>query len=191
MRRLRDWISTRIHLFFKVYAVNQLVTWLPLVRLRLWYFRHIVGIEIGPDTALWMGCVFLGGRVREIKIGRGCSIPRTFFVAGAPITIGNCVTFGHEVALYTSDHDPDAPDFQRRDAPITIGDYAWIGSRAIILKGVTVGEGAVVAAGSVVTSDVAPYTIVAGNPARLIRERGTRVVMLNAEGTLDSLPPFS
>jgi acetyltransferase-like isoleucine patch superfamily enzyme len=54
--------------------------------------------------------------------------------------------------------------------PIRIGRGAWLGARVIILKGVTVGEGAVVGAGSVVTRDVAPYTLVAGNPARFIRE---------------------
>ncbi len=53
--------------------------------------------------------------------------------------------------------------------PIRIGNGAWIGAKAIILKGVTIGEGAIVGAGSVVTRDVAPYTIVAGNPARFIR----------------------
>lgn len=55
-------------------------------------------------------------------------------------------------------------------APVKIGNKAWIGFNAIILKGVTIGEGAIVASGSVVTKDVAPFTIVGGNPARLIRE---------------------
>ena len=55
-----------------------------------------------------------------------------------------------------------------------IHDNVWIGSSAIILKGVTIGEGAVVAAGSVITRDVKAFTIVGGNPAKLIRERGTR-----------------
>ena len=54
--------------------------------------------------------------------------------------------------------------------PVAIGNNVWIGCKAIILKGVTIGEGAVVAAGSVVTKDVAPFTLVAGNPARVIRE---------------------
>ena len=65
---------------------------------------------------------------------------------------------------------------QRKDwtnvamAPVRIADKAWIGARAIVLKGVTVGEGAIIAAGSVVTKDVPPWTIFAGNPARIVRE---------------------
>ena len=54
--------------------------------------------------------------------------------------------------------------------PVLIGNNVWVGCRAIILKGVTIGEGAVVAAGAVVTKDVPPFTLVAGNPARVIRE---------------------
>ena len=56
-----------------------------------------------------------------------------------------------------------------RSAPIVIEDRAWIGFNAIILKGVTIGEGSVVAAGAVVTKDVEPYTVVAGNPARVVK----------------------
>lgn len=54
--------------------------------------------------------------------------------------------------------------------PVLIQDFVWIGANAVVLKGVTIGEGAVIGAGSVVTKDVPPYTIVAGNPARIIRE---------------------
>ncbi len=55
--------------------------------------------------------------------------------------------------------------------PVVIGDHVWIGARALICPGVTIGEGAVVGAGAVVTRDVAPYAIVAGNPARVIGQR--------------------
>jgi acetyltransferase-like isoleucine patch superfamily enzyme len=189
MKRLRDWFSTRLYIFFRVYALNQIVTWIPFARFRLWYMRRVAGMTIGPDSALWMGCWFTGHQIDRISIGRGCSIPRTYFAAGAPITIGDYAVFGPEVALYASDHDPDDPGFTRRDAPITIGSRAWIGSRAMILKGVTIGEGAVVAAGSVVTQDVAPFTIVAGNPARYVRDRGTRE--FTYEHTLDTLPPWN
>ena len=68
-------------------------------------------------------------------------------------------------------HDPLFPEVL---APVTVCDYAWVGSRAMILPGVTVGEGAVVAAGAVVTRDVAPYSVVAGVPARPVGTRSRK-----------------
>ncbi|MFQ5410590.1 MAG: acyltransferase [Anaerolineales bacterium] len=148
---------------------------LPLAPLRYAYYRRVCGIKIGRVTSIWTGARFTGDKMHEIHIGDYCSIPyNSFWVAGAPITVGDHVVFGHGVEIYTSDHDPDDPAFSRRDAPVAIANRAWIGSRVIILKGVAIGEGAVVAAGSLVTEDVPPYTIVAGRPARYVRERGPR-----------------
>jgi acetyltransferase-like isoleucine patch superfamily enzyme len=189
MKRLRDWVSTRIYIFFKIYLLNHVVSWLPWMRFRLWYFRTVGGMTIGPDTALWMGCRFAGDKIHEIEIGRGCSIPRVFFAVGAKVKIGDYVVFGHYVDLYSAEHDPDDPAFTQRNAPITIGDRAFIASRVVILPGVTIGEGAVVAAGAVVTRDVPPYTIVGGSPARVIRERGTREFTYTH--TLKNVPPFT
>lgn len=90
----------------------------------------------------------------------------------APVHIGNRVSVGHDVMLVTSDHQV-AGSSQRCGArfarPITIGDGAWLGSRCLILSGVYVGEGAIVAAGAVVTRDVPPDTLVAGVPAKVVR----------------------
>nr|WP_316670018.1 DapH/DapD/GlmU-related protein [uncultured Propionibacterium sp.] len=84
------------------------------------------------------------------------------------IDIEDDVMIGPEAALITANHDFD--DLRvLQFKPVRIGRGAWIGARAIILPGVTVGEGAVVASGAVVTHDVAPRTIVGGNPARFIR----------------------
>jgi maltose O-acetyltransferase len=65
----------------------------------------------------------------------------------------------------------DSPDFAEVGAPVVIKDYAWVSSHSILLPGVTVGEGAVVAAGAVVARSVPAYTVVAGNPARQVRQR--------------------
>ena len=85
------------------------------------------------------------------------------------IYIGDHVLIGHRVVLATIDHDLDPCDRSLHCAPIHIGDRVWIGSGAIITKGVTIGEGAVVAAGAVVTRDVPANTVVGGVPARVIK----------------------
>ena len=179
LKTLRSWFNLQVAVpvvgLLRTWVLNVVISNVPCSALRNEYFRRVCGISIGEGTEIWGGVRFMGGAMNRIRIGAHCSIPHyAFFVAGASISIGNHVVFGHAVELYTSDHDPDDPAFSRRDAPIEIHDRAWIGSRAVILKGVTIGEGAVVAAGSVVTRDVQPFTIVGGNPARLIRERGTR-----------------
>ena len=91
------------------------------------------------------------------------------------ITFGDNVLIGPKVIMFGRDHymkrtAPINTQGYLRD-PITVGNDVWIGSAAIILKGVKIGDGAVVAAGSVVTKDVEPYTIVAGNPARFVKYR--------------------
>lgn len=85
------------------------------------------------------------------------------------ITIEDGVMLGPDVALLTTNHDLD--DIQvLKFKRITLKEKCWIGARAIILPGVTIGEGAVVAAGAVVTKNVEPKTVVAGNPARVIKK---------------------
>ena len=87
------------------------------------------------------------------------------------IVIGKYVAIAAEVCILTADHDVKAHDFKGRYGKVSIGDFAFIGTRAMLLPGVTVGRGAAVGAGSVVTKDVPDYTIVAGCPAKPI---GTR-----------------
>lgn len=93
------------------------------------------------------------------------------------VTIGNDVMMGPECMIFTNNHGMerrDVPMWKQRSSdikPVVIGNDVWIGARVIILPGVHVGDGAVIGAGSVVTKDVPPYGIVAGNPARLIRMR--------------------
>ncbi len=90
----------------------------------------------------------------------------------APITIGSSVLLAPGVQIYTAHHPLD-PAVRRSGlelaSPITIGDNVWIGGGAIVLPGVSIGDNAVIGAGSVVTRDVEPNTIVAGNPARVLR----------------------
>ena len=92
-------------------------------------------------------------------------------IPGGGIQIGNAVSISSEVLILTADHDPGSTDFAGRNRKVIIEDYVWIGTRAMILPGVTIGRGAIVAAGAVVSKNVEPFTVVAGVPAQCIKKR--------------------
>lgn len=98
------------------------------------------------------------------------------------IRIGAYATVSQYSFLCAASHDIDAPDMTLTTAPIEIGDHAWVAADAFVGPGVTLGEGAVVAARASVFRDVAPWTVVAGNPARPLRQR-SRAVAAAARST--------
>jgi maltose O-acetyltransferase len=116
-------------------------------------------------------CRFLNGR--KIHLGERNVINFGCLFDGRKFSIrtGNDVSIGPEASILNLGHDPQSPDFADRGGDVVIGDRVWIGYRAMILPGVTIGEGAVIGAGAVVTQDVEPFAILAGNPARKIGER--------------------
>jgi len=101
----------------------------------------------------------------HVFINQGATV-----VAALDITIGPDCRIGDYAAIYDTDHHPVDQETPVRRAPVRIGRNVWIGRAAIVLPGVTIGDHAVVAAGSVVTQDVAPRTLVGGNPAKPLRE---------------------
>lgn len=104
-----------------------------------------------------------------VVIGAFCSIaPEVLFVCQADHPTETASTFGIQDRIVKTKM---LYEYLRTKGPIVVGNDVWVGTRAIILSGVTIGDGAIVAAGSVVTKDVPPYAIVAGNPARLVRYR--------------------
>lgn len=125
-------------------------------------------VNIGSYTYIGEKSIF-----QNTSIGNYCSISREVFCglgshpldsfSTSPLFYRRRNTFGLEVVTKDSPHE--------EYLPITIGHDVWIGARAIIMDGVTIGNGAVVAAGSIVTKDVPPYSIVAGVPAKIIRYR--------------------
>lgn len=152
------------------YVYNHFLQAVPIHAVRLGYLSAYLG-SLGEKTSVQMGCQFLNGRKvflgdRNV-INFGCLLDGRHYT----ITTGADVSIGPEAAILTLGHDPQSLTFADCGGDVVIGDHAWIAYRAIILPGVTVGEGAVVGAGSVVTQDVAPYTVVAGNPARFIKKR--------------------
>lgn len=144
------------------------------IRLRASVLR-LVGFQVGKST------IFLGmpnltgpsGLQRRLTVGRDCG-----FNVGCWLELGECITIddhvalGHEVMVLTTSHATDSPGrrcgrpFSR---PVRIEEGAWLGSRSLVLPGVTIGAGAVVAAGALVNRDVPAHTVVGGVPAKPIR----------------------
>ncbi len=157
---------------------------------------RMAGIRIGVGSWM-MGTLNITGPgdVRTLlSIGDGTLVTGPLHVdLGASVRIGRGVRLGHDVMLLTIDHEI-GPSSHRCGrllaAPIAIGHGAWLGSRVTVLPGTSVGAGAVVAAGAVVSRDVPPNTLVAGVPARFVRdldgdaprsERRERAVLLEEE----------
>jgi maltose O-acetyltransferase len=142
---------------------------IPSHRVRNWFYRT-AGLRLAPGSSIHWHAEFYAPE--RITIGGGTTIGDTAFLDGrSGLSIGDNVNLGSHVSVYTRQHEVDSPYFAEVGAPVVIEDYAWVASHAIVLPGVTIGEGAVVAAAAVVSRDVAPYAVVAGNPARHVRNR--------------------
>ena len=156
------------------YGYNGLVSRIPFHFLRRWYLRAYLG-GVKEGSQVQMSCRFLQGR--KVFLGRrnvinfGCLFDGRRF----EIRTGDDVSIGPEAAILTLGHDPQSPTFADRGGEVIIEDKVWIGFRAVILPGVKIGEGAVVAAGAVVTKSVQSFSIVAGTPARKIGERSPQL----------------
>jgi len=153
------------------WVLNHLVCRVPLASPRMaWYARLGVAFEDHRT-----GVIMLGSEIhapQQLRIGRDCAIGnRCALDARGGITIGRDVNISSHARLQTAKHLIDDPDFMHDFSPIVVGDRAWIAEGAVVLGGVSIGEAAVVAAGAVVTKNVAPYTVVGGVPAKPIRER--------------------
>jgi acetyltransferase-like isoleucine patch superfamily enzyme len=125
-------------------------------------------IKAGKDLVLWGKSEIWAGENATILIGDHVYINGGVIISSkVKIEIGNSTLIGHQVLMFDTDfHGIDGSE--TKQGPIKIGKHVWIAARAIILKGVTIGDNAIVAAGSVVTKNVAENTIVAGNPAKQI-----------------------
>ena len=109
---------------------------------------------------------------QKLVIEDGVSIgPKVLLDARCGITIHKNAVIAYDAIIWSLNHDYNDIHFCGKGAPVTIGAFAWICSRSIILPGITIGEGAVVASGAIVTKDVEPWTIVGGIPAKAIGKR--------------------
>lgn len=123
--------------------------------------RYPENITIGDYVHIQPGCKFFGGG--GIEIGKG-------------------TIFAHDIQILSQNHMYDAEDlkylpYDERivDKTVHIGDYVWIGARALIIPGIIIGDGAVIAAGAVVTKDVPRCAVVGGNPARIVKYRDKQI----------------
>lgn len=131
---------------------------------------QLSGIKIGQGSTIHMWANFF--QPKNIEIGEDSIIGDHCFLDGrAKIKIGSHTNIASQVLIYNSKHDINDPEFKAVEYSVEIGDYVFVGPRALIMPGIKIGQGAIVAAGAIVTKDVAPFKIVAGVPAKEIGER--------------------
>lgn len=146
---------------------------IPSHRLRMFMYRHILNTHLDKNVVIYFGTEIRSAN--KLYIGKGSIVgDHCILDARNGISIGRNVNLSSEVHIWTEQHDYRSPSFAcygTKDMGVKICDYAWIGSNTIILPKVTIGEGAVVCAGAVVTKDVPPFSVVAGVPAKTVAER--------------------
>jgi acetyltransferase-like isoleucine patch superfamily enzyme len=151
---------------------------------QLFRSREQVGLRLGAGSAAYTGAMFDVGPAGSIEIGRYALINPVWFICDSRIEIGDYTLISWNVVLMDSYREPFDPELRRRYRdqvlsgrrpptapahPIRIGANVWIGFDSCILPGVTIGDGSIVGARSVVTESIPPYSIAAGNPARIVR----------------------
>ena len=171
------------------YLTNEVVSRVPSFRLRHRWYR-LLGLRIGAGSGISRGCYlwFYGpGQLRRsaasigarTRINRGCCLD----VRGS-LTIGDDVSISADVVVLTTQHDWRSPGFALESRPVVIEDHVWIGMRAVVLPGTTLGRGAVVGAGAVVKGVVPPMAVVTGVPARQVAERPEEALAYSLDGPL-------
>jgi len=174
MKTILEPLLRRIYMLY-IGVLNCFFTYIPSNGIRCFIYRHVYFMKIGKGSMIQMGVKFWSPR--RISIGDYSIVNGGCHLDGRKgLTIGNNVDVGWDVAMYCGHHDVQDPEYRGIMLPTTIGDRACIYARAMIINGVTIGEGAVIAAGAVVHKDVAPYTIVGGVPAKKIGERNRNLV---------------
>lgn len=165
LKRIRYFLAELV-----LYICNHWVASIPILSFRDVFYRWVMGFKIHPTSCVHLGAFFYASR--GFQMGRESVVnKRCLLDTRGGITIGDYVALAMDVKIITADHDVHTARLLGRQRPVTIEDYAFIGTGAMILPGVTVGRASCVAAGAVVTKNVGPFEIVAGIPAKVVGHR--------------------
>jgi len=150
----------------------------PTYQVGYWLRRYLLkGIaqQCGQDIIVKHNCYIGSGH--GLVVGDRTQLGQNARIDQA-VRLGNDVVMGPDVVIMTNAHRFDAVDVPINQqgnfplAPVTIGNDVWLGTRVVVLPGVTIGDGAVIGAGSIVTKDIPPLSVAVGNPAKVLRQRG-------------------
>jgi acetyltransferase-like isoleucine patch superfamily enzyme len=154
--------------FILVVVLNFTANIVPLP-IRVYYFK-LFGFKIGENSTIHRNAKFF--HIGKFQVGKNSTINFGCYMDNRRgIIIGNNVGIAHNSKIYTLGHDLNDPQFKTKGASVVIEDNVFIFANSIILPGVTIKEGAVILAGSIVAKDVEAYTIVGGSPAKKIKDR--------------------
>lgn len=178
--RPRLWLAKGLMLPFPLFVMNRFRT----------QVLRLAGIRIGKGSIVFGMPTIVGGReaALPLKIGENCLLSvQCYFDLAAPVSIDSGANIGPQVMFITGTHLIGEATHRMGElvsAPIRIGEGVWIGARATLLPGVNIGPGAVIAAGALVNRDVLPNTVVAGVPAKTIRDLPPQVLQKGDKRTL-------
>lgn len=139
--------------------------------------RRLCGLRVGKDTGLYNGTFFDLGPEAEVEIGNYCTLVGAIISSNSRVVISDYVFIAHEVVIAdtpaalpggSEKADSRSSGCALSGVSVFIGENAWIGTRAILLAGARIGEGAIIGAAAMVDFDVPAYAVVAGNPAKIV-----------------------
>lgn len=161
----------RIVKYLYLFLLNSCILQLPFAWVRMFVLRRLLNCSIGKKSNFLTGVRILNPKGiivgSNVRVNRGCLLDGR----GESLIIEDNVDIAMDSIIWTLGHDIDNDDRCAFAGRVLVEDHAWIGCRSIIMPGVRIGRGAVVAAGSVVTKDVPPQVVYGGVPAQYIRDR--------------------
>lgn len=161
----------------RLFLFNSIIVKIPINRIRIWLYTFFFTIKSETFVAMNVKLLYSGKSRKQIIIGNNCVINPDVLLDGREgrIVINDNVDIARGTSIFTLEHDPHNDYHETVPGDVIIEDYVWIASNVIILPGVTIGRGSVVASGAVVTKDVPSMSIVGGVPAKVIGTRSSNL----------------